>query len=313
MKVSKGKAEHKRLIKERWFDAGTKAFERVFPGVRAKEFPDIENPYICPLCRGAFPRRAIIDKTLTFEDAPPKSYGGHRVALTCQRCNNSLGSSLDASLTVLDGGTLSPCKISIEGVEVNAYEEIVPNGRNFQVPEIQNNPAEQKRFFEILEGKTGESSLTYKADSEKRRRADLAWLKAAYMVAFAAWGYIYSLSAALDIVRRQLLHHEHEIIRNFKVINRELPRSNRFLIYVRQPREFNAVAVGMGQYIVFLPADARDMTVYSRIEPVLAGNNKINLSGDKYFWPKEPTHSLDVVSFDSPLFLPTPADVHFLT
>ena len=41
--MSKGKAEHKRLIKERWFDAGTRAFERVFPCVRAKDFPDIEK------------------------------------------------------------------------------------------------------------------------------------------------------------------------------------------------------------------------------------------------------------------------------
>jgi hypothetical protein len=310
--MSKG-TEHKRRIKERWFDAGTKAFERVYPGVRAKEFPNVDNPYICPICRGAFPRSSILDKTLTFEDAPPKSYGGHRVALTCRRCNNSLGSALDASLSVLDGNAFSPCKISIDGVEVNAYEEILPNGRNFQVPEDQNNPAHKTRFFEILQGKTAESSLTYKMNPEKRRRADLAWLKAAYMVAFASWGYIYALSPALDIVRNQLLHNDQDIIRRFKVINRRMPRDNRFLIYVRKPQEFNSVAVGMGHYIVFLPADARDLTLYSRIEPLLADNKQITLSGDTYHWPKEPLHSLDIVSFDSPLVLPTPSDVHLLT
>jgi hypothetical protein len=311
--MSKQKVEHKRRIKEQWFDAGTKAFDRVFPGVRAEEFPSIENPYICPICRGPFPRTAIMDKTLTFEDAPPKSYGGQPVALTCQRCNNSLGSSLDASLALLDAVPFSPCKISIEGVEVNAYEEILPNGRNFQVPEVQNNPARKKRFFELLEGKTAEFNITYNANIRKRRLADLAWLKAAYIVAFASWGYIYSLSPALDVVRKQLLQTDEVVIPYFRMINRAMSRENRFLINVRQPQEFQAVAVGMGQFIIFLPADGRDTTFYSRIAALLTADSEITLSGDTYYWPQEPMHSLDFISFDSPLILPTPADVHLLT
>lgn len=81
---------------------------------RAMSFPDLENPYICPLCRRGFPRAAIDEKTLTFEDAPPKSYGGKPVALTCRDCNNSLGNYLDASLSALDSGPMSPCKISLD-------------------------------------------------------------------------------------------------------------------------------------------------------------------------------------------------------
>src|SRR5262245_33016886 len=87
----RSKREARQQIKERWFDAGAAAFERVFPGARARRFPDIDNPYICPLCERPFPRSAIEDGTLTFEDAPPKSYGGKPVALSCKGCNNSLG------------------------------------------------------------------------------------------------------------------------------------------------------------------------------------------------------------------------------
>ena len=36
--------------------------------------------------------------TLTFEDAPPKSYGGKPVALTCRPCNNSSGYMYTRSL-----------------------------------------------------------------------------------------------------------------------------------------------------------------------------------------------------------------------
>ncbi len=307
----------KRLIKERWFDAGNAAFERVFPGARARAFPDLDNPYICPLCRRPFLRSALYDGLLTFEDAPPKSYGGKPVALTCKRCNNSLGSFLDSNLSVLDSAPASPCRISIDGVEVNAFQEIRSNGRHLSIPTDQNNPAFAARFHEILNTKPVEewatSPMTLKWSEVKRRRADLAWLKAAYMVAFATWGYIYALSPALRVVRQQLLHYDNEIIRQFKLNNRSSPRSVRFLMYVRLPCELSAVAVGMGQHLVVLPGDARDMTVYSRLQSVISGRPTVDLTGDTYVWPTAPSHSLDVLPFDSPLVLPTPADLHLLT
>ena len=46
---------------------------------------------VCPLCRRPFGREGLASGTLTFEGAPPKSYGGKPVALTCRPCNNSSG------------------------------------------------------------------------------------------------------------------------------------------------------------------------------------------------------------------------------
>src|SRR3954454_1984290 len=120
----RSKAVERKQLKERWFDAGTSAFERVFPGARAKRFPEIENPYICPLCEQPFPRTAIVEGTLTFEDAPPKSYGGKPVALSYRSCNNALGSSLDGPLSTFDSNEMSPCRLGINGIEVVAYQEI---------------------------------------------------------------------------------------------------------------------------------------------------------------------------------------------
>jgi hypothetical protein len=64
--------------------------------------------------------------------------------------------------------------------------------------------------------------MTLKADADKHRKADLAWQKEAYMVAFETRGYIYVLSSALDIVRSQLLNHGDKIIQYFKILNRDL-------------------------------------------------------------------------------------------
>jgi hypothetical protein len=57
-KKNKRNAEGRLRSKEAWFDAGTAAFERVFPRARARAFPELENPYICPLCSKPFAARA---------------------------------------------------------------------------------------------------------------------------------------------------------------------------------------------------------------------------------------------------------------
>src|SRR5262245_32772351 len=181
---------------------------------------------------------------------------------------------------------MSPCTLGIDGVEVNAYQEIRPNGRFFAIPEKQNNPDHTARFFRGLDGKPADSGtlqLMFKWDAVKRRRADLAWLKAAYMVTFATWGYSYAFSPALRVVREQLLHPDGEMIRQFKLEKPSSPRATRFLIYIREPRELEGVAVGMGQHTVLLPADARDMTVYHRLERALAANPTLRLFGDTYY------------------------------
>jgi hypothetical protein len=57
----KSKADGRLRAKEAWFGAGTAAFERVFPGARARVYPELESPYICPLCGKPFPRAALAD------------------------------------------------------------------------------------------------------------------------------------------------------------------------------------------------------------------------------------------------------------
>lgn len=317
MAKKKSKAAKKLQIKEAWFDSGTAAFERVFPGSRARAFPELQNPYVCPLCRLPFAREGLANGTLTFEDAPPKSYGGNAVALTCKACNNSNGSSVDASLARYDSQFVSPCTIEIGGVHVNAYQEIRSGGRHFSIPQGQNDPKAVERLNAILETKDPAAwphlPLTLKWDRVKRRRADVGWLKSGYVVAFATWGYMYAFAPALKVVHRQLDRYDEEIIPCFKLTNRDSSRESRGLFYVRRPRELQGVAVWIGQHIVLLPPHGRDIAFYDRIAPLINRAENITLQGDAYSWPTEPKHTLDVQAFDSSLMLPTPADVHLLT
>lgn len=315
------KAEKRLRLKRAWFEAGTAAFERVCPGARSRKFPELDNPYICPICTRPFTSEALIDNTLTLEDAPPKSYGGKPIALTCKGCNNQLGSALDGPLSTLDSAAMSPCRLGMGGVEVQAYQEIRDGGRSFAIPQNQNDPKKVARFFEGLDAKPGPSGslqMTYKHDVEERRRADLAWLKTAYIVTFAAWGYFYALSPVMKIVRAQILNPDQTLIPKFKIEKRSSPRDMRFLMLVRTPAEIGGIAVGMGQYIVFLPVMTGDMTYYERLEPILSRNEKtrekIKLFGDiTYPWPTAPRHELDIRPLDSRLVLPSSGEIRALT
>ncbi len=115
------------------------------------------------------------------------------------------------------------------------------------------------------------------------------------------------------MVREQLRHLDEEIISRFKLENRASPRTARFIIYVREPRELAGVAVGMGHHVVLLPSDARDMTIYDRLANTVKASPNISLTGDTYYWPTSPTHSIDVVPFNSVLVLPTPGEVRLLS
>ncbi len=120
------------------------------------------------------------------------------MALSCKSCNNSLGSSLDAPLSTLDSNEMSPCRLGINGVEVAAHQQIRPDGRFFAIPESHNDPRDHEQFFKGLDDASAQPpcQLIYKTDTVKRRHADLAWLKAAYMVAFATWGLLVRVLAS---------------------------------------------------------------------------------------------------------------------
>ena len=145
---------------------------------------------------------------------------------------------------------MSPCTLAIGGVQVNAYQEIRQGGRHFSIPENQNKPAATSRFNEVLNTKDPAAwanlPLTLKWDEAKRRRADVAWLKSAYMVAFATLGYMYAFAPGLRIVLRQLERYDEAIIPHFKLRNVAASRKSRELLYVRRPRELEGARCGWG-------------------------------------------------------------------
>src|SRR5437868_1962064 len=63
--------------------------------------PEVADHFLCPLCRTLFDRTALDDPVrITLEHSIPEALGGAGAdaTLTCTRCNNRSGSSLDVHL-----------------------------------------------------------------------------------------------------------------------------------------------------------------------------------------------------------------------
>lgn len=74
------------LLRQRWFETGREAFERVTG--------EAVDGYVCPLCV----RVCSTLDDVTLVDVPPKKVGDRRICLICDECNHTSGHTLDDEL-----------------------------------------------------------------------------------------------------------------------------------------------------------------------------------------------------------------------
>ena len=55
--------------------------------------------YYCPICGDGHGQAALQTGELTLEHVPPDSVGGKAITLTCRRCNNPAGGTVDAAVS----------------------------------------------------------------------------------------------------------------------------------------------------------------------------------------------------------------------
>ncbi len=205
--------------------------------------PDFSDGYICPLCFDVFFEKDIEtteNNFLTLEDIPPKSLGGKPLALTCKFCNSKSGHELDAHLLnrllELDSRQFSPNSKSettfeLNGNTVNGVFEVNSEGTvKFNLQTNLSNPLEADKFIRDLipprtiynpifhpdklfdEGfKTPTFNLKPKRTAQERR-AEVALLRIAYLLAYATFGNGFYINSGLYKVREQILNPDKEIL-----------------------------------------------------------------------------------------------------
>ena len=294
----------RRFRRQRWFDAGV---EQV-----AKFWPSLPKCYICPTChpRRGFLPGALAEGLLTDEHAPPKRLGGKIVALTCKECNTEAGHRYDthavARERLLDFtlGTSDEAirvQLSQSGITVNA--NVTATRHNVSVVGLpqHNEPGNQEAWEKSLEhlADTGSSdhkfNITFTGARYNHRFALWSYLRSAYLVAFACFGYSYIYNPALHLVRQQLEVPNEDIIRIYCVTSSELERRGNWLRVVHQPVDLQSLLVRMGRHVVFLPWPASSIDIYEALLQRSKTKKRFleSLNGAFLAWPQGPQHAMD--------------------
>ena len=143
---------------------------------------------------------------------------------------------------------------------------------------------------------SGESSFKINSDElHDPQLARIAWLRAAYLAAFAVMGYRYILRPSLDIVRKQICEPEVTYIQKFRatIPPQDQPVIENGIMRISEPAWQGSWAFKMGRYVVFLPL-AEDTTFYARIEEKFKGQEVVEIkSSEAWEWPVWPSFSID--------------------
>lgn len=257
-----------------------------------------------------FTRNALDAGLLTTEHVPPKSLGGRRLVLTCQSCNSRAGTEVDSQMLHLEQvydfaqGTMTRparARLEIGGETLNV--ELLATGNGIQLVALPrtNDPRRQATVeaeWERLARDRQWPGYEFRITSYERvryRAALVGWLRAAYLVAFAALGYHYILRPELQIVRTQLTDTTTEVLRVFSITVPAAPRGERRLLLVERPPWLRSLCVQMGRYAVFLPGLSATTGLYERLARQSGRNQhaELELAGKLVPWPTKPELALD--------------------
>lgn len=237
----------------RWFDLGAAAVERT---VRFDDEPDRRRVYACPQCFSLHPRTSIEAGKLTEEHVPPRSIGGRPLVLTCAACNHGAGQAIDGDAAgqarAKDFLALRRGESRVRlGGDINALLQVPePGSLELVASRNQNHPATFAAFDSQLRRWLGSSRVADTPPSFELQlppptfdnwRANLSYLRAAYLTAFAVYGYRLVLGRSFGPIRRQLRDLDRPIIKRL-VVGDTFPDD--------APKSF--LAVGRAQEIGYL-------------------------------------------------------------
>lgn len=181
--------------------------------VRELKITERVDEYICPICLRGY-KKSEIDQ-LSLEDVPQAALEGKKIAITCKKCNNTCGNSIDTHLVnhidsmeqelFLPG---SNRKITIEnsgeGKPISAPLKV--NGMNDMELFVHENYFNSPYHRENLEKLKENTMITFQNKKKKldNRLISLAVIKNAYLMLFSKFGYTFLLDDYYNSLRSNL-------------------------------------------------------------------------------------------------------------
>ncbi len=292
-------------LKERFFDRGVAAFQRVTG--------DRGSLYYCPICEEPFGQAALQSNDLTLEHVPPKSLGGRPIALTCRNCNSQRGHRLDAAVrdrtTLFDlnealatgkGHARGRARLQFKGRRVNVTYELRDRELTIVPPPGINSPEERREFLEHFQVKIHESIQFTPRIRFHPRRSKVGDLRTGYLAAFAKFGYSYAFNRCLSLVRQQISEPDRKVYPEWWILPDRQAVDAPLLVMLDQP--VAALAVHLRTAIVLLPwpGDCQQFLQALAAGRLAGGDNRISMHGRPIEWPRTLELNLDVAAGESP-------------
>jgi hypothetical protein len=266
--------------------------------------------YACPTCTRLLRKADLGNGELTLEHVPPESLGGRGIVLTCERCNSTAGHTVDAAahhrqrflslgaLLAGRGGEFEgSVTIKIAGISTNARIRFVGQQMTIEVHERDNPPQrfeeQHKALKDAVEAGQPED-LRFDMNARIRfkfDRARVSDLRAAYLAAFAQFGYRYALRPELNAVREQIMAPDSPISDGaWWVAGAEIPEDP-MMILVHAPLE--GLLVRLGHVLVVLPWIRSESNFYEQVRETLI-DRTVEFKGEVLPWPESMVMLLDL-------------------
>lgn len=255
----------------------------------------LAGQYVCPLCQARFQRQALENEELTLEHVPPAAIGGTAIILTCKRCNNTAGHTIDAAAASREAlqdfqrmmlkaevGAKARATITWGNERLTVDVEVEQDGTTgLKVLGKLNNPAKVQAAMEFMkrlaaEGRT--DGYTFQVTSFQRfnpRLARASDLRSAFLLCVAKFGYSYGFNTALKDVLRQVTHPNDPIIDRWWFDNHADAQQNTLAV----AEQDGIVVVTFAGLLTFLPWPTHTiehcrglMTAMSEKRPVIFSN-----------------------------------------
>lgn len=298
---------NKKNLKTLFFERGVSAIN-VYKNME-------EELYYCPICGIPFDRQALADKILTLEHIPPKAQGGKGIALTCSKCNNTAGHTVDAAVInrneVLGIEPLFTQKGKYSGrlklnfgkgnlEAVNADLSVEDSKVRIYLVGKSNHPDTSERikyfFTEHNQNNSSGDGSEIKFSTRQRyhfQHSKVGDLRSAFLVCFAFFGYRYAFDKRLNTVRKQIVNYDEKIIDGywFQSDIGDEPETNLYMI----DKPFQALSVRIGKNSILLPwLDSPENFYDFVIKEYLPDGGRIIFSGGRLKWPQSLEMNLDM-------------------
>jgi len=262
--------------------------------------------YCCPICRKKFSSEDLDKNLLTLEHVPPKSQGGKAIALTCSVCNNKAGHTIDAEVArreeVLKASALVTQKGTYEGdlalsfgdesgKPLNFRAVLHDNQLRFYLKPKSNPPDARGRLKACIDRHNSMqpghvTNITFSTIKKySKKLSNVGYLKSAFLVAFAAFGYTYAFDANLEDVRRQIILYDKDVLKNYILRPRGIVFEENSFLLVDSPVKAFFVVINNQCVVLPMPFCVSETNVYTALSSCLLSRAFADFGWKALEWP----------------------------